>query len=76
MATTKISKRGKTATVWRGVWGDVKGISVGKTSESKGGMNSISSAKWSARYSTTGIGNPRTGKIGKRYSKFYTGGGF
>lgn len=75
--TTSVSRRGKTATVWRGAWDQVHGIQTTRTSETEGGSNSKSAKKWQARRSTTGIGNPREYKSTTgRKTKYYTGGGF
>lgn len=79
--TTSISRRGKTATIYRGAWGDTKGIQTTRTSETKdkSGTQSTANRKWAAKKSTTGIGNPRTGTYPSttgRKTKYYTGGGF
>lgn len=72
----KISRRGKTATVFKGAWGQSQGIMVGPSSEGKRSQSDrtrpSTSRKWDVQRSTTGQGNPRKGKKGKHY----TGGGF
>lgn len=83
--TTDISRRGKTARVWRNAWGATQNIQVGRTSETKderqggGRYTSKMTRKKEIKSSNTGQGNPRSGTYKSstgRKTKWYTGGGF